>query len=66
MFEPIVVNTGSGAFLIDADGSYAPVTSSPTDVTIGDDPNDFNAILKNRQNAWLAFLKATAGQAPAA
>lgn len=65
MLEPIVVNTGSGAFLIDADGSYAPVTGSPADVTISDDPNDFNTILANRQKAWVAYLKALAGTAPA-
>lgn len=66
MFEPIVVNTGQGAYLVEADGSYAGVTGAPAAVTLGDDPNDFNQILKNRQNAWLAFLRATAGQAPPA
>ena len=51
----IAINTGLGAYLVQPDGSYSPITSAPSGVAyVTMNPNDFNAFVRARQSGAAA------------
>lgn len=52
MFDTIFINTGSGAFLVDSDGSDFAFAGNSGVVTIAMSPADFNALVQHRQTLW--------------
>jgi hypothetical protein len=51
----IAINTGLGAYLVQPNGSYTPITSPPQGVPyLTMNPNDFNAFVRARQQSPVA------------